>query len=232
MEKKMIDIVFASNNKGKYDELKEDFAKENINLIFNGHLDLKEDDETLLENAIAKAVQAAQQTNMMALGDDSGLFVEELDYMPGLYSRRWLGDEGDDSLRNKELLSLLGNETNRDAYLISRFALVDTDGNLIEKDFVKNKFYVGFEEKGANGFGYDKILIPSEDMRLNCFNKFTKDCFSKEDRAYTDTIYFLEKINGKTIAELSQYEKNKICDRGRIATKFASALKEKQDDLS
>lgn len=78
----MIDILFASNNKGKYDELVEDFKNVGINLIYDGNLELHEDAETLRENSMEKAIQASVQKNMYSLSDDSGVFIEALDYFP------------------------------------------------------------------------------------------------------------------------------------------------------
>jgi len=85
-------------------------------------------------------------------------------------------------------------EDDRTAYLISRFSLVDPDGKELFNTKVENKFYISREELGTNGFGYDNILIPSEEMvkRIN-----TTDCF--------------------TIGTYTQEEKNIINNRGRIA---------------
>lgn len=44
----MIDVLFASNNKGKYDELVKDLREKGINLIYDGKLTLKEQEETLI----------------------------------------------------------------------------------------------------------------------------------------------------------------------------------------
>lgn len=70
----MVDILFASNNKGKYDELVTDFKDVGINLIYDGNLELHEDAETLRENSWEKAIQASIQKNMYALSDDSRSF--------------------------------------------------------------------------------------------------------------------------------------------------------------
>ena len=104
----------------------------------------------------------------MTLSDDSGVFIEVLDYFPGVYSRRWAGEPQDDKFRNDAILDRMQNEKERTAYLISRFTLMDTDFSILGTYAVKNKFTVSYEEKGEHGFGYDKIL-------LNFFINFIKN---------------------------------------------------------
>lgn len=187
-------ILFASNNRGKYDELVQDFYTVGFELVYDGNLNLPETSNRLSENAYTKAAAAAKEKGMVALGDDSGIFIEALDYFPGVYSRRWFGDENDDHSRNQQILRLMKDEDDRTAYLISRFSLVDPNGKELFNTKVENKFYISREELGTNGFGYDNILIPSEEMvkRIN-----TTDCF--------------------TIGTYTQEEKNIINNRGRIA---------------
>ena len=61
----MTDILFASNNKGKYYELVNDFNAVGINLIYDGTLDLKESAKTLKDISKEKARQAVEQKHMM-----------------------------------------------------------------------------------------------------------------------------------------------------------------------
>ena len=214
-------ILFASNNRKKFDELEKDFAEVGLQLIFKddvigseNKLDLPETSATSLnENAITKAVSAAKQTNMLALGDDSGVFIEELDFCPGVFSRRWLqqltdgtevpeGAEGD-LIRDAEILKKLEGVPmeRRLAHLISRFALATPDGKILCKTFSKNTFYIANEIKtgGSSAFGYDPILIkkPNE---TDGIEQYKIECKYLGD--------------GTTIGCLSQEEKNFINNRG------------------
>lgn len=221
----MIKIVFASNNKGKYLELVDDFKKVGIDLIFmDRKLHLTEDSEILKENAIKKASAAALQTGMMALGDDSAVCFEALDYFPGVHSRRWMGKEEEDSVRNEAILEMMKNESDRTAFLISRFALVDKDGKFLFSTVVKNEFKTAYTESGTNGFGYDKILIPSDNMLNQYLLRSTS--FSRDDYDYIQRSAIVEDIstNQRTIAELSQENKNSITYRGRIAEQIKDFL--------
>lgn len=201
----MFKIVFASNNKGKHNELVDAFRNEGIDLVFLGNLTLEENSTSLANNALMKAQQAAAQTGLPAMGDDSGLFIDDLDYFPGVYSRRWLAESTDDGARSDAILELMKNSHfNRRAELISRFAVVDKDGRPISLPVTKNNFYISYERRGKNGFGYDDILIPIEIV--------------------TNGKTFEENLKNRTIGEMTLEEKNEKNNRGRIAVEVAYDL--------
>ena len=211
----MKDILFASHNRGKYDELVDDFANEGINLIFYADAGLPEiyfpeNSEILAENAFEKAAAAAAQTGYYSLGDDSGIFISALDGFPGVHSRRWTGSDVDDKYRNEKIIELLKDEEDRSVHLISRFSLVDPNGKQIYKTVVNNEFTIADSIYGSSGFGYDSILIPSIENVLN-------SSLDKERK-------FEILINKYTIADCSQEEKNAINNRGRIAKEIKNAL--------
>jgi len=224
----MIEILFASNNKKKFDELETGFKEVGIKLIFSEtKLILPETSATsLADNAVLKAKAAAEQTGKIALGDDSGVFIEELDYCPGVYSRRWLqvlddgtevpeGSEGD-IIRNKEILKKLKGLPleRRQAHLISRFALVTPNGDVLVRTFSKNTFFIAEEIKsgGLGQFGYDPILIKKPNER------------DGKEQYEIECKYFNE---GTTIGCLSQEEKNFVNNRvGQIREEIKEALKD------
>ena len=82
----MIDrIVLASNNKGKLAELRAMFAPLGILLVPQGELGVPEAAEphrTFVENALAKARNAAQHSGLPAIADDAGLCVEAFGGLP------------------------------------------------------------------------------------------------------------------------------------------------------
>lgn len=144
---------------------------------------------------------------MMCLADDSGVYIQALDYFPGVHSRRWTGKEEDDRLRNMKIVGYMQDEEDRSAFLISRFSLVTPDGTELYKTVVKNEFEVADRIVGDKGFGYDSILIPNV-TRVALALKAKKITASRA----------CEIIDKKlTIAELTQEEKNAINYRGRIA---------------
>ena len=215
----MTDIVFASNNRDKWLELVDDFKNEGINLIYwrdeyDSSLRLIENDQTLVANSFSKAYSAAIQTQKMALGDDSGIFVRARDYWPGVYSRRWYGEEKDDLGRCKKLLEEMYDEEDRETYLTSRFVLVDREGKKLFSTVVKNTFELATEIHGEHGFGYDPVLIPKAALVLDAMahGKIEKE------RAF-------EIVEKKmSIADLTQIEKNAVNNRGRIAKEIKNFL--------
>ena len=72
-------IVLASNNKGKLDELQAMFAPLGVELLTQASLGIPEAPEphrTFVENALAKARNAAQHSGLPAIADDAGLCVD------------------------------------------------------------------------------------------------------------------------------------------------------------
>jgi XTP/dITP diphosphohydrolase len=67
-----------------------------------------EDGATFEENAMKKAVAAANATRLLALADDSGLEVDALDGRPGIRSARFAGESATDAENNAALLAALG----------------------------------------------------------------------------------------------------------------------------
>jgi len=151
----MFQIMFASNNRGKYEELKDAFQAIGIPLMFHGKLDLPENEPTAELNAITKAQAAAKQTGMFAISDDTSFCVEALDYFPGVHAQRW--HPGNDHEKRMAILEMMKDKTNRTAYLISRFALANPDGKIVATAVVKNTYEVAHEEHGDT-FGYNAIL--------------------------------------------------------------------------
>jgi XTP/dITP diphosphohydrolase len=156
----MIKLLLASNNRGKYDELVDAFAKEGIELIFDGNLDLIEDSPTLELNAISKAQSASKQKNMYSISDDTGFFIPTLDYFPGVHANRWM--EGSWKDKRDAILKMMECKTDRRAYLLNKFALSDPSGNIIGQYEVKNWYEIAYEDHinpDHPTFGYNPMLI-------------------------------------------------------------------------
>ena len=88
-------IVVASHNAGKVCEIEALLAPFGIETAAAADLGLDEPEETgatFAENAVIKAVAAAEAASMPALADDSGLEVEALGGAPGIHSARWAGE--------------------------------------------------------------------------------------------------------------------------------------------
>jgi XTP/dITP diphosphohydrolase len=116
---------------------------------------------TFAENALLKARDAARETGLPAVADDSGLTVEALNGMPGVLSARWSGRHGDDEANTALLLAQLADvpDDRRGAAFVCAAALVVPDGveHVVERQW---RGRVVREERGTNGFGYDPVFVP------------------------------------------------------------------------
>ena len=158
-------LIIASNNAHKLTEIKAILGglfEEIVSMREAGiEHETVEDGSTFLENALKKAREIAEISGCCALADDSGLCVDALGGAPGIYSARFSGVHGDDKANNDLLLKKLEGVTDRGAHFACAMALVRPDGSSVTAE---GAIYgqIGFEEKGANGFGYDPLFIVPE----------------------------------------------------------------------
>lgn len=158
-------IVLASNNKGKLAELQAMFGPLGCTLVPQSELGVPEAPEphrTFVENALAKARNAAQHTGLPALADDAGLCVDALGGLPGVdtayYATQFGYAKGDDNNVIALLEQMRGVE-NRRAALVSTLVAVRSvhdpepliamgrAGGLLTQEPV-----------GSNGFGFDPVM--------------------------------------------------------------------------
>ena len=91
-------LVIATHNPGKLAEMRELLAPHGVEAISAGELGLAEPEETgdtFRANAAIKAIAAAKAAQLPAFADDSGLVVDALDGVPGIYTARWAGEGKD-----------------------------------------------------------------------------------------------------------------------------------------
>ena len=93
----MSQIVLATKNQGKILEFQRLLSKHagEVKVLglsdFPDLPDVEESGKTLSENAKLKAKAISDFTNLPALADDSGLFIDALNSDPGILSARWGG---------------------------------------------------------------------------------------------------------------------------------------------
>ena len=159
-------IVFATGNAGKMREIKQilgDIGMDVVSMKEAGYTsDPEENGKSFEENALIKARALASLINdgeTIVMADDSGLEVDALNKEPGIYSARYLGEETPYSVKNKNIIDRLeGIEPEkRTARFVAAIAAVLPDGTeLTTRGTIEGK--IGYEERGANGFGYDPIF--------------------------------------------------------------------------
>ncbi|MBL8252563.1 MAG: non-canonical purine NTP pyrophosphatase, partial [Candidatus Competibacter sp.] len=103
-------IVLATANPGKLRELQAVLAGLDFEIVPQSAFGVPEVEETgltFIENALLKARNAAFYTGLPALADDSGLAVDALGGVPGIYSARYAGAGAGDRANIGKLLAEL-----------------------------------------------------------------------------------------------------------------------------
>ncbi|EOH80314.1 ribonuclease PH [Enterococcus raffinosus] len=160
-------IVIATRNPGKAKEFSALFAKEGYQtktlLDYPELPDVEETGKTFEENARLKAETIAQLLQQPVLADDSGLVVDALNGMPGIFSARFAGEQKSDAANNAKLLHELTDvsDDKRTAHFHCTlvFAAPQKENLVVEADWNGR---IGRIPQGDNGFGYDPLFIVPE----------------------------------------------------------------------
>lgn len=156
-----MDIVFATNNKHKLQEVKH-IIGERFNIISLKELqcfdDIPETENTLEGNALLKARYIHQRFNCNCFADDTGLEIEALDGKPGVFSARYAGEHCSFEDNINKILAELEGKTNRNAIFRTVIALIINDKEYLFEGNIKGKIIDS--KKGISGFGYDPVFIP------------------------------------------------------------------------
>lgn len=162
----MIKIAIATKNDHKLKELSNLLKVDGAefislrNLNFDG--EIEENGNTFAENALIKAKFISEKFGVYAIADDSGLCVDALDGMPGIYSARYASLDGKNADDNANISKLLENlktipSGERNARFVCSMAFASPDGT----SFTVNGICEGHitsECMGNDGFGYDPIF--------------------------------------------------------------------------
>lgn len=156
-------IIFATGNQGKMREIRmilQGVGAPVVSMKEAGvAADIEENGTTFEENAVIKAKSIMELTGEIVLADDSGLEIDYLDGAPGIYSARFMGEETSYDIKNRALLEKLQGvpEEKRTARFVCSIACAVPDGRILTSRGVMEGI-IGYEIKGANGFGYDPIF--------------------------------------------------------------------------
>jgi XTP/dITP diphosphohydrolase len=195
-------LVLASNNAGKLAELQAMFAPLGIALVRQADLGVPEAAEpfgTFLENALAKARNAARHSGLPAIADDAGLCVDAFAGGPGVdtahYATRFGYPKGDDN-NVRALLEQMQDIGQRRAALVSTLVALRTADDpepLVAVGRVVGE--IARQPVGSHGFGFDPVM-------------------------------YLPRF-GKTFAELPPDVKNAHSHRGQAATQMVQLIRER-----
>ncbi len=200
------EFVLATNNQHKKIELQQ-ILKE-VNLLTPADLgidfDCEENGKSFLENSLLKARTLYGQTGKAVIADDSGLCVTGLDGAPGIFSARYGSNGSGPDLESSE----------RNSFLLSNM-----------------KHLKSPEERAAMFVCCMSVIV--DDYRVYTVQETMKGYIAEEPFGAGgfgyDPVFFLPEY-GKTVAELSDEEKNLISHRGRAAARMGLLLKGALDE--
>jgi len=202
--RKRLEVIVATRNQGKIREIREALKGLGLRIYalsdFPDVPEIEEDGKSFIENALKKARFYSKVFGKLTLADDSGLEVDGLKGMPGIYSARYSGERASSRENNQKLLKEMEGIqfSKRGARFKCIMAMVSPNGKeAMTEGICKGR--IGMREKGRRGFGYDPLFI-------------------------------LPKY-GKTMAELSLKEKNRISHRGKALRKLRKIIRTFMDQV-
>ena len=163
----MTKIIFATGNKDKMREIREIMQDCDVEIISMKEAgidpEINEDGATFEENAIIKAKAVAEFTDAIVLADDSGLEIDYLNKEPGVLSARYMGEDTSYNIKNQSLIDRLEGvekEQRTARFVCAIAAVLPNKEVLVTRQTMEG--YIGWEQEGENGFGYDPIFFLDE----------------------------------------------------------------------
>ena len=194
-------ILFATNNPSKAQRFSKELSKYSIEVLslkdLNIELDVSEDGDTPISNALKKARGAYDKAKMITIGMDDSLYLEGIpnDEQPGLFVRRIDGK----TLNDKEMLDYYINLVNKygidgklDAKWIYGLALIK-DNHEYTYTFSKGNFYLTNRKSDIVNPGYPLNTISINKTLNKYFTEMTANDWIKVDQSEEDVINFLVK---------------------------------------
>lgn len=191
-------LLIATNNDGKLEEIKQILKNYEIISLkqIQCKIEIEENGKTFEENAIKKAKYVYEKTKIPCIADDSGIEIEALDGWPGVVTARILGKEKSTNEYARQ----------RNEYILNKMKKIEK-----EQRKVKHITCIAYCDK--NGVrvvrGEQKGYIAKIPKGENGFG--------------FDEIFELE--NGKTMAEITNQEKNQISSRKKALEKIITEIK-------
>jgi XTP/dITP diphosphohydrolase len=195
-------IVFASDNPGKIREVADIFADLDIAVIPQKEFAIEaaaETGTTFADNALIKARHAAAQSGLPAMADDSGIAIDALGGRPGVRSARYAGEDATDEQNVDKLLAELAEVP---------------------------------DEARTAGFHCAAVLVfPESDSAPLAVEAVWRGNILRERQGTGGFGYdpvFLDPDAGKTGAQMTREEKNRVSHRGKAFRELKNLLQQRQ----
>ncbi len=155
-------LVIGTRNQDKLREIRAILRDTDIQVLsvhdFEGVPEVEETGITLEENALLKAQAVHRATGYPALADDTGLEVDALGGMPGVYSSRYAGENATYADNVRKLLRALQDTPEKERTARFRCVAAFVDGNYQVTTEGICEGVILREPRGAGGFGYDPVF--------------------------------------------------------------------------
>src|SRR5215216_1667181 len=163
-------LVIATHNPGKLREIGDLVRPFGIDCVGAAELGLPEPEEignSFVANAELKAREAADLSGLPALADDSGLVVDALHGLPGIFSARWAEDEsgkrdfGRAMERVWREVEAAGQDAGHDAHFTCALSLALPNDGQVQSFEGRVDGKLIWPPRGDRGFGYDPMFVPA-----------------------------------------------------------------------
>ncbi|MFA5935361.1 MAG: non-canonical purine NTP pyrophosphatase [Patescibacteria group bacterium] len=205
-------LLLATNNPGKIAQIRETLHDLPCEIVSSselglGIIDVEESGSTLEENARLKArgffhaAQTAELKDIAVLADDGGLQIDTLNGEPGIYARRWAGEDATDeeiiayALKGMEGIPLDKRTARFSVYQVlilpdgQEHAVTGTTEGAIVENAVKNKY---------PGLPYGALLLVSR------FGK-VYDELNPDEQVHTHRAVALNQIRAIILQNIARY---------------------------
>lgn len=159
------DVVIATGNRKKGVEMATILAPLRLTILTLADFpdvasEVEETGSTYAANAELKARAAAEATSRVSIADDAGLEIDALGGEPGLYSRRFLGEDTSFPEKMRRIIEMLADtpEAQRGCRFRCAVAIAVPGGPTRHCGGVCEG-RIAHELRGEYGFGYDPIFL-------------------------------------------------------------------------
>lgn len=192
----MQDIVFATNNQHKLEEIRR-IVGGKFRILSLKEIgceeDIHETADTLEGNALMKARFVKEHYGYDCFADDTGLMVDALGGAPGVYSARYAGPGHDSAANMALLLKNLDGVTERSARFVTVIALILNGQEMTFEGRVEGEILT--VPAGTSGFGYDPVFKPTESsVSFAEMSADAKNAISHRGRATAKLMTYLTSL--------------------------------------
>ena len=187
-------LVFATHNQNKFAEVKK-LIPAHIDLVSLTDIgcteEIPETGKTLEENARIKADYVTEYFDLPCFADDTGLLVDALHGIPGVFSARYAGEQKSSEDNMDKLLAALKGEKERKARFTTVIALNLNKERHTFTGSVEGEILM--KKQGNGGFGYDPLFRPAGyEKTFAELSVATKNQIGHRGKAIRQLLRFLE----------------------------------------